>query len=124
MFHTLLSPFDCFYVGYFLSIVSTTSQERFLVTLHNCIIGDQGCKFFARGFLKGLGTVEVATACFHLYLGVNDIHEGIADIGKILKQSTAIRKLDLTYNPLSYEGLKILFEALSTNTTLEELVLK
>lgn len=55
-------------------------------------MGDQGCKFFARGFLKGMGTGEASIVRFVLNLGVNNIHEGIADIGKM--QSTSIRRLD------------------------------
>ena len=119
-----LSPVDCFYIGYFLSILSTNSQGRFYVLLSNCLMGDQGCKFFTRGFVKNMHTEKKVTAQFNLYIRAGDICEGIADIGKILELSSAIRKLDLTYNPLSHNGLKVLFEALSTNTTLEELVLK
>ena len=119
-----LSPIDCFYIGYFLSVLSTSSQARYYVALSNCLMGDQGCKFFTRGFVKDMHTENKVTAQFNLYLGTSNICEGIADIGKLIELSGAIRKLDLTYNPLSHDGLKVLFEALSTNTMLEELVLR
>ena len=120
-----LTPFDCLAVGYFLSVVTTTcTVYRCIVTLIGCSIGDQGCKFLVRGLCKCLSAQSKITSQLNLDLSINDIHkEGIHHIAQLLQNTSVVRKLELTGNPIGYGGLKRLCEALSTNTTLEELKL-
>ena len=52
--HTTLSPTDCLSIGYFLSCACKTNAGEFQVNLLNCNIGDQGCKYLAKGLRKYL----------------------------------------------------------------------
>ena len=120
--NTTLTPLDCLAVGYFSSVVTTTcTVSRCTVYLANCSIGDQGCKFLVRGLLDAQSKVSSQLS---LNLSNNDIHEeGIYHIAQLLLNTSVVRVLGLDHNPISYGGLKRLCEALSTNTTLEELEL-
>ena len=90
--------------------------------LFTCSIGDQGCKFLVRGLYKCLNAQSKLTSHLDLNLQNNDIHEeGIHHIAQLLQNTSVVRKLELTLNPICDGGLKRLCEALSTNTTLEEL---
>ena len=118
-----LTPLDCLAVGYFLSVVTTTcTVSRCTVDLASCSIGDQGCKFLVRGLCKCLNAQSKITSQLYLNLFSNDIHEeGIHHIAQLLQNTSVVRKLVLIGNPIGDGGLKRLCEALSTNTTLEEL---
>ena len=118
-----LTPLDCLAVGYFSSVVTTIcTVSRCTVDLYSCSIGDQGCKFLVRGLCKCLNAQSKITSQLNLNLSVNDIHEeGIHHIAQLLQNTSVVRKLELTNNPIGDGGLKRLCEALSTNTTLEEL---
>ena len=120
---TSLTPLDCLAVGYFLSVVATTcTVSRCRVYLRGCSIGDQGCKFLVRGLCKCLNDPSKITSPLDLELFNNDIHEeGIHHIAQLLQNTSVVRKLVLNHNPIGDGGLKRLCEALSTNTTLEEL---
>ena len=120
--HTTLSPLDCLSLGYFLSVVSTTVSGQFRVRLWSCSIGDQGCKFLVRGLCKCINANSKFTSQLDVDLGINDIHEeGIYHIAQLLKDTSVVCKLDLSYNPIGEGGLKSLCEALSTNTRLKYL---
>ncbi len=113
--NTTMTPIDCLSVGYFVS----GCTKRFLLNVRNCSISDQGCKFLVRGMFK----------CLHSYLNLqlcldcNDIHkEGIRHIGELLT-SNRIFSLDLSGNGIGSDGLSTLCEALSTNTSLTNLIL-
>ena len=118
-----LTPLDFLAVGYFSSVVTTTcTVSRCTVNLGGCSIGDQGCKFLVRGLCKCLNAQSKITSQLDLYLYLNDIHEeGIHHIAQLLQNTSVVRELDLTHNPIGDGGLKRLCEALSTNTTLEKL---
>ena len=119
--NTTLTPLDCLAVGYFSSVVTTTcTVSRCTVDLIGCSIGDQGCKFLVGGLYKCLNAQSKITS--KLNLDSNDIHEeGIHHIAKLLQNTSVVRELVLTRNPIGNGGLKRLCEALSTNTTLEKL---
>ena len=120
-----LTPLDCLAVGYFSSIVTTTcTVSRCRVYLAGCSIGDQECKFLVRGLCKCLNAQSKITSQLNLILNSNDIHEeGIHHIAQLLQNTSVVRMLGLDHNPIGDGGLKSLCEALSTNTTLEELLL-
>ena len=123
LIYTTLTPLDCLAVGYFSSVVTTTcTVSRCTVDLEGCSIGDQGCKFLVRGLCKCLNVQSKITSQLDLELSINDIHEeGIHHIAQLLRNTSVVRELVLTHNPIGDGGLKSLCEALSTNTTLEEL---
>ena len=120
--YTTLSPLDCLSLGYFLSVVGTTVSGGFRVKLGVCSIGDQGCKFLVRGLCKCINPNSKVTSQLYVNLGDNDIHEeGMYHIAQLLKTTSVVCKLTLSYNPIGEAGLKSLCEALSTNTTLKHL---
>ena len=121
--YTTLTPLDCLAVGYFSSVVTTTcTVSRYTVDLTCCSICDQGCKFLVQGLYKCLNAKSKITSQLNLYLWSNDIHEeGIHHIAQLLQNTSVVRKLNLSRNPIGNNGLKSLCEALSTNTTLEVL---
>ena len=122
--NTILTPFDCLSVGYMLSIVSTRISGLFHVNLKDCSIGDQGCKFMVRGICKYLSTRSNITSQLKINLQNNNIHkEGIHHISHLLKETTMVYNLDLSWNSIGESGLKNLCETLSTNTTLKVLKL-
>ena len=120
---TTLTPLDCLAVGYFSSVVTTTCTiSRCTVDLNSCSIGDQGCKFLVQGLYKCLNAQSKIALKLNLDLRNNYIHEeGIHHIAQLLRNTSVVRELVLTRNPIGDGGLKRLCEALSTNTTLEVL---
>ena len=114
---TTMNPIDCLSVGYFASVCSNTSNV-FSLRLRSCSIGDQGCKFLARGLSK----CSHSHSQISLDLWGNDIHEeGIRHIAEVLENTSFISKLILSNNAIGNSGLSILCEALSTNTSLKDL---
>ena len=119
--YTTLSPLDCLSLGYFLSVISTTTSGMFRVNLMSCSIGDQGCKFLTRGLCKCLNTHSTVTSQLTMYLSFNDIHEeGAHHIAELLTNFVVV---DLWSNPIGADGLKSLCVALVTNTSLTNLIL-
>ena len=105
--YTTMNPIDCLSVGYFVSACSNTSNG-FRLSLKNCSIGDQGCKFLARGLSKCPNSN-------------NDIPTEGIHIAEIIENTSSISELDLSYNAIGNSGLSTLCEALSTNTSLKTL---
>ena len=105
--HTTMNPINCLSVGYFVSACSNTSNG-FTLRLSSCSIGDQGCKFLARGLSKCPNSN-------------NDIPTAGIHIAEIIENTSSISKLDLSYNAIGNSGLSTLCEALSTNTSLKTL---
>ncbi|XP_064391374.1 NACHT, LRR and PYD domains-containing protein 3-like [Halichondria panicea] len=103
--YTTMNPIDCLSVGYFASACSNTSNE-FTLSLNNCSIDDQGCKFLARGLSKCPNSN-------------NDIPTAGIHIAEIIENTSSISKLDLSNNAIGNSGLCTLCEALSTNTSLK-----
>ena len=104
---TTMNPIDCLSVGYFASACSNTSNV-FTLSLNNCSIGDQGCKFLARGLSKCPNSN-------------NDIPTAGIHIAEIIENTISISKLDLSNNAIGNSGLCELCAALSTNTSLKSL---
>ena len=105
--YTTMNPIDCLSVGYFVSACSNTSNG-FRLSFRDCSIGDQGCKFLARGLSKCPNSN-------------NDIPTEGIHIAEIIENTSSISKLDLSYNAIGNNGLCTLCEALSTNTSLKTL---
>ncbi|XP_064390299.1 NACHT, LRR and PYD domains-containing protein 5-like [Halichondria panicea] len=104
---TTMNPIDCLSVGYFASVCFNTSNG-FTLSLHSCSIGDQGCKFLARGLSKCPNSN-------------NDIPTAGIHIAEIIENTNSISKLDLSCNAIGNSELSTLCEALSTNTSLKSL---
>ena len=119
--NTTLSPLDCLSIGYFLSVVSTTVSGEFLVYLHNCSVGDQGCKFLVQGLCKCLNTHSKITSPLLVGLVNNDIHE--EGISQLLKNTSVVCKLNLGFNPIGENGLESLTAVGLSNKTLRGLYL-
>ncbi|XP_064391361.1 NACHT, LRR and PYD domains-containing protein 12-like [Halichondria panicea] len=102
---TTMNPIDCLSVGYFASVCSNSSNG-FTLSLSNCSIGDQGCKFLARGLSKCPNSN-------------NDIPTEGIHIAEIIENTSSISKLVLSNNAIGNSGLCTLCEALSTNTSLK-----
>ena len=104
---TTMNPIDCLSVGYFASACSNTSNG-FTLSLGNCSIDDQGCKFLARGLSKCPNSN-------------NDIPTAGIHIAEIIENTSSISELDLSNNAIGNSGLSTLCDALSTNTSLKSL---
>ncbi len=111
-----MHPIDCLSVGY----VASLTTKPFLLSIVNCSIGDQGCKFLARGLSK----CPHSQCKLTLWLNDNQIHEqGVRHIAELLKNTTLLSSLGLNSNKIDNSGLNTLCEALSTNTSLTHLYL-
>ena len=119
----LLTPFDCLAVGYFLSVVSTTTSQRCRVNFSSCSIGDRGCKLLVKGLCKCLDHGSRITSKLDINLANNNIHnEGMQRLTYLLRNTSVIVSLDLTKNPIGDDGLHTICDVLSaTDSTLEEL---
>ena len=125
--HTTLNQTDCLSIGYFLSYAcsTTSSTNLFKANLFNCNIGDEGCKYLAKGMLKCLDkSSEVTKTTLHLNLRWNGIHkEGSFELCRLIK-SGCIKALVLNGNEeFSDDGAYHIAQALEENTTLKELSL-
>ena len=122
VFDNILSPLDCLAIGNFISVVATV-KGFYTASLQGCSISDQECKFLVQGLSKPLNTHSKKTIPrLYLSLASNNIHDkGFHCIAQLLKNTSVVRKLDLSDNRIGENGLKSLCEALSTNTTLQTL---
>ncbi len=108
-----MNPVDCLSVGYFVSVGA--NNNKFLLNLNCCSIGDQGCKFLVRG----LSMCSLSYCELSLILFQNNIHDdGIHHIAQLSK-NTLLSRLELHGNVIGTSGLSTLCEALSTNTSLK-----
>ncbi len=126
--HTLLSPLDCLAVGHFLSSVcSSNIISNFTVNLTDCTLSDLGCKFLIEGIKTCSRFLSRIPCKLNLLLFANGIDfEGVRFLTEILVSTSAtfIRKLDLSENELGNEGVTLVCEALTENTTVELLFLR
>ena len=121
--YTTMSPLDCFAVGYFLSVVSTTTRGMLTIELRHCSISDLGCKFLATGLSKCLDSNSTVSSQLYIDLANNDISEqGIYPLAEVLDKTKLVHYLDLSHNPIGDNSLKSLCEALITNTSLTSLI--
>ena len=105
---------------YFASVCSNTSNG-FTFSLGSCSIGDQGCKFLARGLSKSPNSHSEIS----LYLSNNDFMKKghTTYIAEVIKNTSSISVLDFVNNAIGNSGLSTLCEALilSTKTSLKSL---
>ena len=76
--HTTLNPTDCLCIGYFLSCVckTTSDVQEFKVNLLNGNMGDDGCRYLAKGLEEHLDlSGDNAKTKLHLNLRWNNLHE-------------------------------------------------
>ncbi len=122
--HTTLSPLDCLSVGYFLSCVCATTSGQFTVDFSYCSVDNHCCTFLMRGLSRCPTPNTTVTGHLSMYLEHNSIREeGAHCIAQLLKNSSIIRRLDLSYNNIGGSGLKSIAGALITSSSLVELEL-
>ena len=130
---TSLSPLDCLSIGYFISMSS--SDVRRVANLGHCQVGDNGVKHLTKFMCENSSLIshtqkttpsKTSSSGWTLFLYSNDIHEdGAASIAKVLhSRSCVITILNLDWNPVGSKGLQFISEALITNTSLIELMLR
>ena len=121
---TTLTPSDCLCIGYFLAHVCKMAAGEFEVTLRNCSIGDQGCKYLVSGLHKFLDTHSAVTTLLSMTMNSNAIsHHGLHHLSTLLK-IVCINVLYLTNNDLVSKQDAIygtLAEQLKNNNTLKKL---
>ena len=123
-FRSLL-PHDCLSIGYFLASIATSYKGRFSVNLCFCSLKDTGTKILMQSLCRSLDPNSEITG--HLYMNI--YNNGITGVGasyiaEALRTTRALRRLDLSGNPIGDKGLQYIAEALTTNTSLTELLLK
>ena len=122
--HMTVSLADCLSIGYFLSNVCKSSVGEFEMSLFNCNIDDQGCRYLVQGLQKCLETTapgEFATV-LNMNLKLNCIRKKGSGYLSELLQTGYIGALRLNGNhSLLDEGVKCISEQLSNNTSLKEL---
>ena len=124
---TTLTPSDCLCIGYFLAHVCKMAAGEFKVFLHDCSIGDQGCKYLISGLHKCLDTHSAVTTLLNIGIMHNDIgHHGLHHLSTLLKIG-CIDDLNLSNNNLISEQdtihatIDAFTEQLKYNTTLKTL---
>ena len=90
-------PCDCMSISYFMSIAPVTR-----LSLHLCMIGDQGAKMLAR--YKVLAS---SLKLLNLYLN-NITHKGMESVAKIIKSSTNLTHFSVAHNPIGDAGVQLL----------------
>jgi len=123
LYRCTLSPLDCLSLGYFLSLVCTTTSKPYSVRLNCCSVGDQGCKLLSKGLLKNLTRpFSNVTAHLELYITIDVISElGVSFLSELISTTSLLRVLDLDAIEIKAAGFQNICKALSTNTSLEEL---
>ena len=128
---TILTPSDCHCIGHFLAHVCKMAVgSEFKVDLRSCSIGDQDCKYLAKGLQKYLDTHSAVSTLFYMDIRGNNIsHYGVPHLSILLKIG-CINYFKLTDNHLQSEQdtANALFctftEQLKYNTTLKTLLLQ
>ena len=120
--HKTIIPADCLSTGYFLSNVCKSNTGKFQVSLFNCSIDDQCCKYLVKGLRTYMKTAGESTTVLDMDLSLNRIgKEGGVYLSELL-QLGCIGALRLNGNcNLSDVGAKRISEQLSNNTLLKEL---
>ena len=119
-----LLPRDCLSIGYFLASITVVYKGEFRVWLRSCSLGDAGTKILMQSLCRSLDPHSKITGQLCIDLYSNDITEvGASYIAEVLRTTGALRMLHLYVNPIYSGGLKCIAEALTTNTSLVNLVL-
>ena len=121
--HKTVIPADCLSIGYFLSnICKSNIMGKFQVSLFNCSIDDECCKYLVKGLQTHLEIAGKSTTVLDMDLSLNCIgKEGGIHLSKLL-QLGCVGALRLNGNRnLSDIGAKYISEQLSTNSLLKEL---
>ena len=120
--HKTVNPADCLSTGYFLSNVCKSNAGKFQVSLFNCSIDDQCCKYLVKGLQTYMEIAGESTTVLDVDLSLNCIgKEGGRYLSKLL-QIGCVGALQLNGNSdLLDEGVKCISEQLSNNTLLKEL---
>ena len=92
---TILTPSDCFCIGYFLSQVCKSSAGKFRVDLISCGIGDQSFKSLVNGLHRSLDNAAVTTL-LTLNLSTNAITHCVVKHITTLLDIGCIEDLDLS----------------------------
>ena len=120
--HKTMSPADCWSTGYFLSSVCKSNASEFQVSLYNCSIDDQGCRYLIKALQKYVDNPGESTTVLNINLKMNCIGEKRSDYLSELFQTCCIGALYLNGNSsLSDDGIKFISEQLSEDTSLKEL---
>ena len=119
-----LTSADCLAIGYFLSSISVTgcNAEEFTLELYQCAIGDIGTRSLMQGILyRSMDPRSRVRTQLLISLSNNDIEEeGASNIAQVLKNSSVpVRGLDLCENPIGDNGLRMIFDSLKHNNTLD-----
>ena len=121
-----LTSADCLAIGYFLSSISVTgcNAEEFTLELYQCAIGDIGTRSLMQGMILYRSMDPRSRVRTQLLISLinNDIEEeGASNIAQVLKNSSVVhvRGLDLHNNPIGDNGLRMIFDSLKHNNTLD-----
>jgi hypothetical protein len=120
-----LLPQDFLSIGYFVASIATRYKGLFSVNLCVCSLSDTGIRFLMQSLCRSLDPQSEITGHLDMCIRHNNITEvGASYIAEALRTTRALRKLNLSVNPVGDKGLQYIAEALTTNTTLTELSLR
>ena len=120
-----LLPRDCLSIGYFLASIAVNFKGEFNVNLDTCFVGDAGTKILMQSLCRSLDPHSKITGHLCLILDFNGITEvGASYIAEVLRTTSALRKLNLWFNPICSKVLQSITDALITNTSLIKLDLR
>ena len=123
--HKTLNPTDCLCIGYFLSCVCKTTSDvgEFEAVLLNGHMGNEGCRYLAKGLQKHLDiSGHDAKTKLHLNLRWNNLHEaGSIELCGVLKTG-CVSAMNMNGNDeLGDEGALHIAEHLQECTAFKEL---
>ena len=123
--YTSLTPVDCLAIGYFLSSVTVTTSNNkvFRVALNSCSLGDAGTKSLMCSiiYIRHIDPHSIVNTHLNVVLFYNEIHEESAShIAEVLNNTSIVRGLLLSFNPMCDKGLQTIFNSLKQNNTLIE----
>jgi Ran GTPase-activating protein (RanGAP) involved in mRNA processing and transport len=117
-----LLPQDFLSIGYFVASIATRYKGLFSVNLCVCSLSDTGIRFLMQSLCRSLDPQSEITGHLDMCIRHNNITEvGASYIAEALRTTRALRKLNLSVNPVGDKGLQYIAEALTTNTTLTKL---